>query len=472
MMNGISNRRIKSSEKKIGYANRCLCVLIFVAILGIVITYVADSNDTVKHYLENMGILFSFSDQDSTIMDTFSLIWGISLTIVLFLFETGNQYSYGITLKNIVNFSFKRPTLVLGLLLYFVLCPLAYIFESNKCYLACIWCVLCVFCGVLTILLFIVSKTRTVSIKKQIKEATRNQLQKEYEKQKDSGYTFSRSKADSMAITMMIEHLDYSDASAIDTMQDVVADLLTDEIVIDAMSSTAFEHILVMVWVNRIIERSGIERSFERRRTMDILLRLWDKISRKIEEKYVERSLEIPPPLRCWDNINLKKEKKLTSIQKYQKRICKVIRKDQLCIMYAVEVLIPLLERGDSNGQKVFENVWIGMSECRREVVPYLLLYLEYNHCFYSKSSEYYKIAESYNIQNTLFTLYQGHFSWDAKLGLSFWLGWNEYDEINGTVGLREFNMFREDLQRLRDGSQKQFKTFTLQYLCWKGGFR
>lgn len=305
-----------------------------------------------------------FTPENSYIIDGFCMIWGLTITIILFFLEFYNTYWYGVTFKRIVNLAiYNKIWFVIAAIEYIGLCPLAYISITYGMYTIALWCIICSFVIFVIVPIFIVVITRREYITPLLINSTLWQLNDKIKGYENSDASIQmrgniQTELERLPITTMLEHTNYDDIVDIQNLLNTLTKIFAEKNIHTLIRDTVFRHAIVMVWIERMIEKSGSDSEREQNRTVYMVRTLWEKLISSIEK------------------LDGTKEKELTA--------------------YSVEILLPLMRKSTQGGKRVFNLVWKSMGEARLHTLLYLLLYAEY--CYFEQleddSQESYKILD------------------------------------------------------------------------------
>lgn len=376
------------------------------------------------------------------IIDAFYIIWGMSITIVLFLIESSNTYWYGITLRRIVNISLGKYFLMLESIVYVLLCPLAYVLMTFQKYLAGMFCIIYTFLIFCTIPLYVITRSSRKCIECLLSKATVNGLKERI----GSREGYLQIALEKLPMTDMIKHLDYNNIADVIRLTDTLSELFCEEKdrkkptccwskeILGYIQHKSVEHIVVMVWTAKIIEYSGMSTNNQRERTAYILRRLWERIVTNIEN-----------PKSAFEE----KEK------------------ERLIIGYSLEIILPLLKDGSMEAKEVFHVLWLAMKKdnIRIKIAIYILLYLEYLNYVDMKR----KIVAMCLDDILSIDLEWSKTYWDVDMARDFWIGWIFLKDSGDNLALSFFHDFCNDIERLCE--EKYFaKTNIMRQICLRRG--
>lgn len=365
-----------------------------------------------------------FSDNEvSYMMDAFCLIWGMLITIILFLFEFGNSCWYGVRFKYLIRLAFGEWVLFLGGVEYFLICPVVYYAEVNNLWITCFWGIFCTFLAFGIVPLFAVYITRQKKIERLLQVETLKKINKRNEQ---ISVEYIQMLLKSLPIFAVINHLEYENVREINHLVETFG-WLFQKIYIEAVDgSKVFRHVGIMTWVDQVIDGSRIDTKQHEERTIYILRRLWEKIVFEVNKKY---------PADCFD-------------------------KDQLLLECMVEFFLPVFYRSKKEMNLVFISLWSDI-ENGYKALPYLLLYVEFSYydCLVEFSEESYCIADCIKLRRK--ELYC-QLEWDETLAFKLWISWAVYKSKGNNLGLIFFLKFKKDVDNISQNELLKLRTYTM----------
>lgn len=336
------------------------------------------------------------------LQDMVEIVWGMAITITIFMLGISNQYRYGISLKTVVNYTVSSVPLFIGAAGYLMLYPLMFfaVHLSLKC--TAIWCTVTTLLTFGMALTFSISIFKKKSVRKLLIDLT-NQRIKSLSKALENQVFNIHSKIDSFPITDFILHIDYKNAEEtrclIDTLSEVVktsrADRGVEELNVADMT-------LLTTWVGHIIYQSGTGTEKEKARTIRILTELWKKLPRKN---------------RLYDTV---------------------------------QMMIPFIDMKNDTGMEMMGRFFRIISLDSAALIMYLLLYMEYRYWFEDQ-----RIPEWICIRNMhgriwMEDVFRGKAALDKEIAWIFWRSWILYNSYDGQIGLEYFYIFCEDWKKVR----------------------
>lgn len=372
-----------------------------------------------------------FVKESSHIMDGFCLLWGMSITVVLFLLESGNTYWYGMRLKRIIRAMLYKPVLMAGAVEYILLCPVTYIMEVKERYKTCLWCIVLTFLVFTLIPLYTIHITRKKTINSLILKDSVNELQNVISRRKNS---YTQMKLQQLLVSSMIVNTVYEDSQEVEQLIVIIQGMFSTEKIDMVISNTVFDHVTVMTWVEQIVEQSGFHTEQERERTIYILKRLWEVIREEIQSEELDE----------------------------EERRYKFLS-------YAVEILLPVFYREEEITNRIFISVWANMKEVYFKVLPYLFLYAEfcYKDCQQEFFEKYYHIISDIRINREKLKaecrLWRNDKGFkERQIAREFWIAWAFYRDGSNNIGLTAFHKFCDDIEMISQDNIAALRTYTM----------
>lgn len=436
--------------------NRRAVLIIVTMLMGLILAYAVDYEIQNPDLSEKTSICLErinnlsrsfFQSNNGYIMDAFSLIWGMTITLVLFLMEFHNTYWYGVTLRNIVNLSFNKSVLILSAIVYILLCPLVYFAENFNFFVMALWGIICtffIFIMVPICIFYVTGKNKIIEL---LNRSTISQMRKKVREENDTSvgigifekYTVtgqSRKKdgiqmeLEELSITSMIEHLEYEDIAEIRKLLETLADLFVNWDVLGLIQNTEYEHAVIMFWADKIITKSGTETDYQCKRTLYIVGKLWEEVTESI--------LKITD--KCKDTNE----------------------RETLMMSCLVEILVPLIGQETKQSERVFWGVWKKIRYYRPQVLLYLLLYMEYLH--YERIN--FSFQNSYRLLDKVYLnreeLEAECKIWNKDLALEFWLCWTALWSSDCNIAVSFFMDFYRDIENIASGDMSKVRTLTM----------
>lgn len=372
-----------------------------------------------------------FIEERSHIMDGFCLLWGMSITVVLFLIESGNTYWYGLRFKRIIRAMLYKHALILGAVEYILLCPVTYIMEVKERYKTCLWCIILTFLVFTAIPFYTIHITRKKTINSLILRESARELQNVIDMKKNS---YTQMKIQQLLVSSMIVNTIYEDSQEVEQLVVIMQGMFRDKKIDVIICNTIFNHVTVMTWVEQIIEQSGFHTEQERERTIYILKRLWEVIKEEIQSEELDEET-----------------------QRYK------------LLSYAVEILLPVFYREEEITNRIFFSVWANMKEVYFKVLPYLFLYAEfcYKDCQQEFFEKYYHIifdikADREKIKAECRLWKKGVDHKERQIAREFWIAWAFYRDGSNNIGLTAFNKFCDDVEMISQDNIAALRTYTM----------
>lgn len=384
-----------------------------------------------------MGIRSFFEDicdSNNYIMDAFSIIWSMTITVFLLFIEMQNTHWYGVTLKRIIKLTLDKITIFGISILYIVLFPAVYIAEARKLYFLLLWGIVCTLAAFVLLPVVVLSATSKKQIIKLLNHSTIEQFHSminEFEKRmalldsekkwKDINIAIELEK---LSITDMIGHVNYEDTVDVEQLLNTLADLFIDKRILNQIQDTIYEHIVIMMWTDKIIEKSGLESYQQRNRTLYIIMSFWEKLQNSIQDTVPSAQNEAS----CF-----------------------------------IELLLPLLRRGTAEAESILDKLLAAYIEMKPRVMVNLLLYLEFLHCNNRRGlEEEISFTAMTTICTDLITLQKACAAWDREEALEFWMSWASFRNLWNDTEISYFLDFSKDVKYIAQNRMYKINTYTM----------
>lgn len=99
-------------RRRVGVLLYLVLIIVFL-VLAVVTDLQCCESELLKCLHRYVSVLQKKSLED--LQDMMEIVWGIAITITIFMMEISNQYRYGISLKTVVNYSLMRGTVFVGM---------------------------------------------------------------------------------------------------------------------------------------------------------------------------------------------------------------------------------------------------------------------------------------------------------------------------------------------------------------------
>lgn len=391
-------------KRRVGVLLYLVLIIVFL-LLAIVTDLQCCESEFFKCLFRYVSVLQKNSLED--LKDMMEIVWGIAITITIFMLEISNQYRYGISLKTIVNYSLMRGTVFVGMAGYLMLYPLMFVAVEFSMKCMALWCAgaaIVTFGFALAFSLLIFRKTSVIKL---LISLTIGRIKK-FNKRVKNGIINLHSQIDSLPVTDFIIHINYDNAEETRCLVWVLSTVFgcirakkgeDDFSMIDMTILTA--------WSAHIIYKSGIATEEEQSRTTRLLVEIYRKLPA--------------------DNR----------------------------MVYVVQMLIPFVEMKDSEGIEVMRRFLRGIIEDEPTIILYLLLYTEYRYWFvYDRIVEWFYIGGQYPWK-WIESILTGEEKMDRNLAWCFWKSWRFYNTYDGQMGLDHFYAFCQDTEQLKEKEKK-----------------
>lgn len=384
-----------------------LVLIIILLVLAVMTDLQCCESGLLKYLFGYVNVLSRKSLDD--LQDMMEIIWGIAITITIFMLEISNQYRYGISLKTVVNYSLMRGTVFLGMAGYLMLYPLMYVAVKLSMKCTALWCAGAAIATFGSALAFILLIFRKRSVRKLLVSLTIAKIRK-LDKSADKEILNLHSQIDSLPVTDFMIHINYDNAEETRCLVEVLSTVFCSiRAKKDDNDRSMIDMTLLTAWSTHIIYKSGTATEEEQSRTTRLLVELW----RKLPE----------------DNK----------------------------IAYTVQMLIPFVEMKDNAGVEIMCRFLRIIRQDEPVIMLYLLLYTEYRYWFvYDRILEWFYIGERY-LRKWIESILTGKEKPDRELAWCFWKSWRFYNMYDGQFGFDHFYAFCQDAEHAI-GKEKEYE--------------
>lgn len=375
-------------------------------------------------------------DGTSKLYDYFVQIWGIAITIMIFIIELAGNIKYGVSLKRIAVLILGKVQIYIIAGIYLFLYPLAYVFLLLNWEYMLFSCWLTAVVGLGVTLFFCVRNTRGKSVQEILKKNTIKVLKEKHQNNNSLSLPKKysvRSEIDSLSITDMIIHTDFSNMEEMRNSTTILTELLTNHDVQKCLQGTFMEHTILMNWTMRICQSFDLAEEWKRQVLLEVLKNMWTELK--------EYSLI------SYDNsVNHEK-----------------------IISYSIQIMIPLMILDNNQNHNLVSEFLSEIYGYQKESMVYLLMYMEYRYWTYDSCLMNLFINSSSQFPDMIDIFYDivnGNFVFNYKLALSLWLDWSQYDYQLNDMRLKEFQQFADVAKQMIGGkSCHNSRCFVLEYL-------
>lgn len=414
--------------------NKVACIILFVIFA---IIWAAGYFDASEMYRRG-GICIAFMKAPIVqyIVNAFPLVWSLSITIILFLIEFDRVYWYGVTLKDIIKLSFWKGTLIWGVITHFALCPLMFLslnWGFRRTWLATVVITYFIFCLVPLYIFYILSKKRIISF---AAKATICKIGEQIATDVGESQGSLQEKIEELPITDMIKHIDYGNIEDTIVLRKAMKHMYLDEK--EKGSLPLFFHkknvgkVLYTVWSDRIMRYYGLSTSARKEQMVYVLRKLWEDATEEFE-----------------------------NIDKDNKAI-----KEEMRIVYSVEILLPCLKQNTEEAAQVFSGLWSAMLELQKKILLYLCLYMDY--LYYACEASEYKLDDVIFEQISKCEITEAIVYWNKQIALDFWESWCMLPEVGNNMAASYRKDFFKDVESIRNEKFFDVKSNNLKRLFWK----
>lgn len=445
-------------------------IVFLIIAIGIDLNYIPKYFGKVREFIyrntaRSLGVsdLVMGTSENDHLMDSFCLVWGMTITIVLFLLEMRDECWHGIRLKTLVGISFKKSTLVLTSTFYILLCPIVYFAETYRLYTTALFGIGVTFIAFLAVPLYVLNQTRGVKVKQVLiwesTEKLRKMILEDREvsesreteswrwkecgrKKKNDGsankaekkYGYIQRELEVLPITSMIEHVDYEDDADVKDLIDTLLGIFQEYDLHDLIQNSVYAHGILTTWMKRILEKIDISTRWGQDCFGYIIAIFWSELYNTMSQKLGGEELR-----RCM-------------------------------LGYRVECLTPLIRDGSQYASIIFDLVWRQSGEIQPYMICYLFLYAEfrYHECSGILSRDFQNIIDE--IQISRYSLRKSSALWDKKLALEFWMSWTEFRDERSNLVMAEFLDFCQDMDYIEKNEMERVRTYTMRRVVLRIG--
>ena len=391
-------------SRRVGVLLYLVLIIVFL-VLAVVTDLQCCESELLKCLYRYVSVLQKKSLED--LQDMMEIVWGIAITITIFMMEISNQYRYGISLKTVVNYSLMRGTVFVGMAGYLMLYPLMFVAVELSMKCMALWCAGATIVTFGSALAFSLLIFRKKSVRKLLVSLTIEKIRK-LDKRAEKEIINLHSQIDSLPVTDFMIHINYDNAEETRCLVEVLSTVfcsIRSKKVEDGLSM--IDMTLLTAWSTHIIYKSGTATEEEQSRTTRLLVELW----RKLPE----------------DNR----------------------------IVYTVQMLIPFVEMKDNVGIEIMCRFLRIIIQDESVIMLYLLLYSEYRYWFvYDRILEWFNIGEQYPWK-WIESILTGAEKLDRELAWCFWKSWRFYNMYDGQIGLDHFYAFCQDAEHVKEREKK-----------------
>lgn len=403
-------------------------VILLLALISFLIDHMCCVNDLEDYEaLKKMYIFFEkvCDFQSNYIIDAVATIWGFIITISLLLVEYKDSHWYGVSLKRIANLTFIKPVRYIAVALYALIFPLIIILSLYKYYCTASWLIACLTGSFILLPVFVLKITSKTCIIKCLGDSTIEQFEILCLQKKDN----LQMELEKLPITDMIEHVNYDDIVDVEQLLNTLENLLIKNGMLEMVKNTVYEHVVLMMWTDRIIEKSGIGTYRQCDRTAYILKGFWHKLFADANNAH--------------DSLKM--------------------------LSCSIEILVPLLKYNTQGAVGVINRVIKILGDNRYYNMIYLLMYLEFIYCYNPMGCNLDLGKDLCHIicvdRKTLIRQCK---LWDRTYAVKFWISWCRYRGLYENISLTEFIDFSSDINYLSQNNTDQIKTYVMKSVFFR----
>ena len=262
-------------RRRVGVLLYLVLIIVFL-VLAVVTDLQCCESELLKCLYRYVSVLQKKSLED--LQDMMEIVWGIAITITIFMMEISNQYRYGISLKTVVNYSLMRGTVFVGMAGYLMLYPLMFVAVELSMKCMALWCAGATIVTFGSALAFSLLIFRKKSVRKLLVSLTIEKIRK-LDKRAEKEIINLHSQIDSLPVTDFMIHINYDNAEETRCLVEVLSTVfcsIRSKKVEDDLSM--IDMTLLTAWSTHIIYKSGTATEEEQSRTTRLLVECFRKI--------------------------------------------------------------------------------------------------------------------------------------------------------------------------------------------------
>lgn len=361
-------------------------------------------------------LLAIMPDDTKDIQNLFEVIWGVAITIVIFMIELGGTYIYGITFKWIIE---KKIGDSFGIFCigYLLLCPGMFIFTNLDFKITSLWILIIAFGSLLAIIHFSFKNTRVDAVRSLIKFDTRKCILDSSESQvKKYGI---KNFVDALILSEMIEHVDYNNTEDTWYLLNLIQEITCDKEIKVKQARNKMSNSFITCWVSRIIAKIGLSGNMEKQKVIDLFYKLYYIFA---YNEHVD-------------------DKELQS--------------------YTLQILIPFIRINTEDSIETMLGLWRNIESINKfevtnkfeptnSLTEALLFYTHFHMCCVNeKVSNWVKTDDKF-LKQKLEELMNGKIMWDSSWARSKWSEWCQFDCKRSNIKLEALNDFEYDIRCMK----------------------
>mgnify|MGYP006067302563 FL=1 len=195
-------------RRRVGVLLYLVLIIVFL-VLAVVTDLQCCESELLKCLYRYVSVLQKKSLED--LQDMMEIVWGIAITITIFMMEISNQYRYGISLKTVVNYSLMRGTVFVGMAGYLMLYPLMFVAVELSMKCMALWCAGATIVTFGSALAFSLLIFRKKSVRKLLVSLTIEKIRK-LDKRAEKEIINLHSQIDSLPVTDFMIYINYDNA--------------------------------------------------------------------------------------------------------------------------------------------------------------------------------------------------------------------------------------------------------------------
>ena len=380
-------------------------------------------------------------DSKNHVMDFLYLIWGMTISFVIFFMEIRNDYWYGVNLKKIIELSFENRSLLYILSgIYVGLCPVVTFAEILELYVTALAGVLVIFGGFLLTLVFVMYSVQMEHIRRLLKKSTIYDLIKLTEDQRPEKNEYIQVNLERLPIMYMVENSDYKKLTELDYMTETFSTLFLDEEFKNIISDNYYDFAFLITYSEKVLLMSGFDTEEQIDRSLYILRELWTKIICRMGNDGQEN--------------------------------CSMGELKNLKILYSVCIILPLIRKNCYPVRMMLSSLLKVMGELKTGMLLYIALYIEFLYreqpeVFFEDSISPFDMVKIPSVC----LVRESMDNWDVDLAIKMWCTLMAMRNLGQNTGASFLNDFLQDVKNIADNRIDQFRSYTIKRIFMEGNW-
>jgi len=365
----------------------------------------------------------------------FNALWSVAVTVTIFVLEISEQYKYGVPLKRIVFEALGKRWLCAGVVFFLLLFPMFYFFMKFSCMQMGLWCLCAAFVTFIATIALFAWMYRGEHIRGVIRVRTQEQILELAEESRISDHQDDRriwlhEAIDGMAISDMLDHVDYGNADEVSGLVDMCRGIFQLPRLWNKLHEGMLDNLIINAWADRIIHSCEWNTEYDCIRNINTLNLLRENIIGAVLSDSQDK-----------DNTELRNE------NDHQKEI-------SICLQF----LQPFVNENNEKNDRMLVRVWREFGIYRKQVLVYLLLYTAYRSYRLETADYTWILRDEPAFRNCMREILAGSFVWDEQTAAQYWYNWSCYD-YHEDINFAKFKDFSNDIENLRRGKRYKMKS-------------